>query len=79
MAYFSNGAEGMDYEEHYCSKCVHFKGEEGLCPVMDAHWHFAYDLCNKMEDPGKVILDLLIPMNEKHYPAKCSMFYEAKP
>lgn len=23
MGYFSNGCEGMDYQEHYCSRCIH--------------------------------------------------------
>ncbi len=72
MAYFSNGSEGMDYEEQYCSKCVHCDG----CPVMDAHLLFAYELCNDKKNPGKIILDMLIPQN-RHYAGECSMFFRA--
>ena len=72
MAYFSNGTEGMDYMARYCDKCVH-QSMDGACPVMDAHMLYAYDLCNKKEDPGKVILDMLIPEG-KSGPAQCAMF-----
>jgi hypothetical protein len=76
MAYFSNGTEGMMYEERWCNRCHHEDDERG-CPVMLAHLLYAYDLCNKKSDPGKVMLDMLIPMDAKGlYPEKCSMFVE---
>lgn len=64
MGYFSNGAEGADYEERYCSRCVHYDhklGEDLPCPVWMAHLLYAYELCNEKEHPGKVMLDMLIP------------------
>jgi hypothetical protein len=72
MAYFYCGTEGADYEAHYCDNCVHGNAEHG-CPVFNAHWLYSYELCNKKEDPGKVILDMLIPEGE-HGPAQCSLF-----
>ena len=69
MAYFSNGAEGMDYEEHYCSRCVH----KDTCPIMVAHQLYNYDHCN---DEGS-ILHLLIPRSEDGIGnEQCRMFYE---
>lgn len=81
MAYFSNGTEGMDYEEKYCSKCVHRDGPDGKsgCPVWLAHLLFAYDECNNKSN-AKAILDILIPMKEpEHFAAQCSMFTPATP
>jgi hypothetical protein len=81
MAYFSNGCEGEDYAQRYCRRCVHSKLEEAPgvhCPVMDAHWLWAYELANEHETHGKKILDMLIPMNERNYPARCAMFHEKR-
>lgn len=78
MAYFSNGTEGMAYEDRHCAECVHGQDQEKGCPVMDAHYLYAYELCNSKE-AGKVILDMLIPMDEHHYPKKCSLFYPHSP
>lgn len=39
MGYFSNGTQGMDYQERYCSRCVH----DGKCAVWFAHMHHNYD------------------------------------
>lgn len=81
MAYFSNGTEGASYEEQYCSRCVHRNGPDGTtgCAVWLAHILHSYDLCNKDEDPGKQILDLLIPMSERGFAEQCSMFHEGEP
>ncbi len=75
MAYFYCGTEAADYEEHYCFKCIHGQDPEKGCPVFQAHWLYSYELCNKKEDPGKIILDMLIP-DGKHGPAKCLMFQQ---
>ncbi len=68
MGYFSNGTEGQMFEEKWCANCRHSDisggreiGVDPPCPVWMAHSLYAYDLCNKNEDPGKVILDMLIP------------------
>lgn len=67
MGYFSNGTEGEMFEEAWCSRCVHSDisgdreiGVDPPCPVWGAHLLFAYGLCNKKDDPGKIILDMLI-------------------
>ena len=45
MGYFSNGSEGMDYEERYCKRCIHYGPEEGPgCPIWFAHLVYAYVL-----------------------------------
>ncbi len=41
---------------------------------MDAHFLYAYDLCNEKEPPGKVILDMLIPVDAQDDAGKCAMF-----
>jgi hypothetical protein len=43
---------------------------------MDAHFLYAYDLCNEKEHPGKVILDMLIPVDAQSDTGKCAMFYK---
>lgn len=67
IGYFSNGTEGEIFEEQWCSRCVHSDisggreiGVDPPCPVWMAHSLYSYELCNKDEDPGKVILDMLI-------------------
>jgi hypothetical protein len=59
MGYFPNGTAGMDYEDHYCSRCIHDDDEHG-CAVMLAHNLYNYDECNKPES----ILHLLIPRSK---------------
>ena len=71
MAYFPNGTAGMDYEDRYCSRCIH-NGDDG-CPVMLAHFLYNYDECNN----PKSILHLLIPRDEEGRNQECRMFVEA--
>lgn len=77
MAYFSNGTEGDCYESKWCSRCVH-SGKDGVqCEVMLVHHLYAYQLggADKETDPGKLILDQLIPMDAKGlYAVQCKMF-----
>lgn len=77
MAYFSNGTEGEQYEEKYCERCIHYGDENKGCPIWDAHLFFSYELCNKENDPGKQILDMLIPMDGV-WAGECRMFVEKK-
>lgn len=73
MGYFSNGTEGMIYEEHFCFRCIHDKDEDG-CAVWLAHMLRNYDECNKKDS----ILHLLIPRDEESgRNGKCRMFHEA--
>lgn len=72
MGYFSNGTEGRMFEDAWCSRCVHSDVKPGAeigvtppCPVWFAHELYAYELCNKEEHPGKVILEILMPHDVK--------------
>lgn len=52
MGYFSNGEEGMLYEEEYCLHCQHWvfdpETQTDGCPVMDMHtWHNREEANNK--------------------------------
>jgi len=73
MAHFSNGTEGLAYEEQWCFKCQHGQAEEG-CVVWNAHFYFCQELCNEAGAPGRHILDMLIPVDTARWPQKCSMF-----
>lgn len=75
MAYFSNGSEGMSYENHYCSSCIHGGGD---CPIWFLHLLYAYELCNaeRKENPGKDMLDTLIPMIPLHDPDTGEYLYD---
>lgn len=78
MAYFPNGTAGDIFEAEWCSRCAHEGGEDGPgCPVMLAHILYSYELCNAKDDPGKVILDLLIPDEAPTHVPACAMFHEA--
>lgn len=73
MGYFSNGTEGMAYEERWCSRCIHRDDETG-CAVMLAHNLHNYDECN---NPAS-ILHMLIPRNGIEN-EQCEMFIEGTP
>jgi hypothetical protein len=71
MGYFSNGSEGMMYQEHYCDRCVHDKDQS--CPIWAAHLLFNYDECNKPES----VLHMLIPRSkDKLENEQCLLFIE---
>jgi hypothetical protein len=76
MGYFSNGSEGSDWEAQWCRRCVHKHDENSPCPVLLAHWTYNYELCNKKDEPGKAILDLLIPMTAGGFPDQCALFFQ---
>lgn len=72
MAYFSNGTEGLLYEERWCASCVHakLKAETGGCSVWLAHLLRNYDQCNKPDS----ILHVLIPRSKDGLTnLKCTM------
>ncbi len=56
MAYFSNGTEGMTYQDQYCWQCGHWSDERG-CPVWSAHELWNQDEGNKPDS----ILHKMIP------------------
>lgn len=77
MGYFSNGTQGMEYEEKHCSGCIHQRrpnGESG-CAVWLAHLMYNSDGCDNKES----ILHLLIPRTESQLDnEKCAMFHSAE-
>ena len=71
MGYFSNGTEGMMYEEDFCDRCEHQDG----CAVWFAHSLYNYDECNN----EKSILHLLIPRSKDGLEnEQCRMFLEKR-
>lgn len=70
MGYFSNGTEGIMYEEQYCERCVHYED----CAILQAHFLYNYDECDK----PKSILHILIPRGKNGGNLKCTMFYEGE-
>ena len=73
MGYFSNGAQGHDYEAQYCSHCAHdAPAEERVCPVLQAHLMWNYDECNKPDS----VLHKMIPRGEHGRNLKCVFFHE---
>ena len=79
MGFFSNGTEGMMWDEQWCSKCYHgvqrdnggnyVKDDEHCCPVILAH--MGYQKANKEEN----VLDLFIT-RKGAFNGICTMFLE---
>ena len=65
MAYFSNGSEGMCFDEQ-CTKC---KYGEDPCPIAFAQMNWNYEACNNKT--ARAILDYLVKNN-----GECAMFKE---
>ena len=65
MGYFSNGIEGMMYEEKYCQKCIHYED----CIIWQLHFDHNYEECNKEDS----FLHELIPRKDLGND-KCRMF-----
>jgi len=63
MAYFSNGSEGMCFEDQ-CMRCKY--GQEP-CPIALAQITYNYDACNN--ETARKILDTLVSND-----GTCSMF-----
>jgi len=70
MGYFSNGTEGLDYQERYCFRCAHWDEDVG-CPV----W-FLHELHNG-EAGWRRALDKLIPRDTHGFNAECYTFRRA--
>ena len=67
MAYFSNGSEGMVFDE----QCVECKYGEDPCPVAFAQMNWNYEAANNKT--ARAILDYLVKNN-----GECAMFSEFK-
>ena len=78
MGYFSNGTEGMDYQERFCNRCVHDKNQD--CPVWLVHLVFNYEQLKnhpKQHGPMRELLSALIPERADHLGnEQCKMFIE---
>ena len=76
MGYFSNGSDNEYYEREYCERCQHYpqEGDELGCAIMDLHWLYNYDECNKKDS----FLHALIPRDKKGYNEQCRMFLESE-
>ena len=70
MGYFSNGSEGMDYEEQYCVHCVHMQDEPIACPILKAHLLWNYDECNNKDS----LLHKMIPRSVYGENLECVFF-----
>lgn len=72
MAYFSNGTEGMSYEEQYCSRCMFCED----CPVLTLHMLWNYEQHGESETAKakRTALDLLIPRTKDGWNEQCRMF-----
>jgi len=68
MAYFSNGTQGMDYEDKYCFHCIHSK-ELDFCPCWAAHKLWNHEEAHNQDS----ILHKMIPMVE-FVPQECIFF-----
>jgi hypothetical protein len=84
MAYFSNGTEGMMYEEQYCERCVHYidrgAGSDS-CPIWELHFHYNYDQSGKSKAAKAIkhFLDELIPTRADGFAGECNLFHPAEP
>ncbi len=72
MGYFSNGSEGMDYEDKFCSRCLN-RQEDGGCPIIDLHFQWNYESCS--EPVKREALNHFIPQ-DGIWNAQCRMFKE---
>ena len=73
MGYFSNGTEGMIYQEEHCIHCDHDTDEK--CQVWLLHLIYSYELCNEPDN----FLNLLIPRSKNGLTnEKCTMFTQRK-
>jgi len=75
MGYFPNMTSWECWATDNCFRCSHWPKDDDApaCPVEMAHSLYSYELCNEKEHPGKIILDLLIPIG-KIDNKKCAMF-----
>lgn len=87
MAYFPNGTSRMNFEEHFCFRCVHRPVHDVNppkdCAVLTLHWMWNYDQLDKSEVGvvKQIALYGLIPeieINGVRFPGRCRMFFEAQ-
>ena len=73
MGYFSNGTEGLMYEEEYCEKCIHGQSEDGCvkCPLWGMQYDHNYEECNK---PDSLLHELIPRGKDGLFNDQCVMF-----
>jgi hypothetical protein len=81
MGVFENGSEMAEYQELYCSRCVHHRAlatsvDEG-CQVLAVHWRYGR-YGRYWRYSGTEILDALIPRVERgvNGNGRCRMFLQ---
>lgn len=78
MGYFSNGTEGMIFEDKNCLRCIHLGSPDGPgCPVMLASFIYNYDQMKEGQEKLKGLLEILMPTDEDGFCRRCAMFAEA--
>lgn len=78
MGCFSNGSEGLDYQERYCKRCIHREDQtkDRYCPLWSAHLVYSYSGGPEAQE----ILNRLIPRSEDGLSnEQCAMFVERAP
>ncbi len=81
MGYFSNGTEGMQYEDDVCAHCKHAATETETmqCAVMMAHSLWNYDAVGKDADPDKAAVLNAMISQAGIFNAVCSFFHATSP
>lgn len=67
MAYFSNGSEGMAFDNE-CSECIYGKDP---CPIAFVQMHYNYDACNN--ETATAILGKLVRQDKDFTYKGCAM------
>lgn len=71
MAHFSNGTEGMMYQEQYCDNCKHWSDDHG-CPIWLLHeLHVG-------EPDWQPALDKMIPVRADQFADECATYWPIK-
>lgn len=74
MGYFSNGTEGMSYQEQFCDRCLHDNADKGIyCPVWNLHLRDNYKECN---NEGAAIHQLIPRSKTDLGNDRCKMFVD---
>lgn len=68
MAYFSNGSDGMHFEDKWCSRCLNYPDDGASCEIIFLHQIY------QGEDKCQPLLDSLITRKDR----VCKMFISKK-
>lgn len=78
MGYFSNGSEGMDFEETWCRQCVH-DSDKVPCPIMGLHrdWNYEQIVDGKCQGDKAKALSAFIPRHGA-FNLSCVMWFPSQ-